>query len=108
MWVFREVIGALYAAFRQQTNNYITNSMSSGSEQPQSLNFALKAKYAFYATLIFFLVASPETYRTTQDVLGWLFTITTHEGAPTPLGFFFHTFGFFLILWGAMLFPRDT
>ena len=46
MWVFREVIGALYAAFRQQTNNYITNSMSSGSEQPQSLNFALKAKYA--------------------------------------------------------------
>ena len=72
------------------------------------LNFALKAKYAFYATLIFFLVASPETYRITQDVLGWLFTISTHDGTPTPLGFFFHTLIFFLVLWGTMLFPRDS
>jgi hypothetical protein len=82
--------------------------MSSGSEQPPSLNFALKAKYAFYSTLIFFLVASPETYKITQDVLGWLFTVTSRDGAPTPLGFFFHTLVFFLVLWGAMLFPRDT
>ena len=93
-------------------NNYITNSMSSGSAPtptpPPPLNFALKAKYAFYSTLIFFLIASPETYKITQDVLGWLFTISTHEGAPTPLGFFFHTLIFFLVLWGAMLFPRDA
>lgn len=83
-----------------------SNTKAEPSTHP--LNFALKAKYAFYATLIFFLVASPETYRITQDVLGWLFTISTHDGAPTPLGFFFHTFIFFLVLWGTMLFPRDS
>ena len=83
--------------------------MSSGSAPPPpSLNFALKAKYSFYATLIFFLVASPETYKITQNTLGWLFTVSEKGGAPTPLGFFFHTLVFFLVLWGAMLFPRDT
>jgi hypothetical protein len=82
--------------------------MSSGSAAPASLNFALKAKYSFYATLIFFLVASPETYKITQNTLGWLFIVSEKGGAPTPLGFFFHTLIFFLVLWGAMLFPRDT
>ena len=76
---------------------------------PNPLNFALKAKYAFYATLIFFLVASPETFRMTQNTFGpWLFTIADNVGAPTPLGFFLHTIIFFLVLWGAMLFPRDS
>lgn len=90
-------------------NNSSTNSMSSGSAPPPpSLNFALKAKYSFYATLIFFLVASPETYKITQNTLGWLFTVSEKGGAPTPLGFFFHTLVFFLVLWGAMLFPRDA
>jgi hypothetical protein len=82
--------------------------MSSGSAPSASLNFALKAKYSFYATLIFFLVASPETYKITQNTLGWLFIVSEKGGAPTPLGFFFHTLIFFLVLWGAMLFPRDT
>jgi len=76
---------------------------------PNPINFALKAKYAFYATLIFFLVASPETYRMTHGAVGsWLFPIADAGGAPTPLGFFFHTAIFFLVLWGAMLFPRDS
>jgi hypothetical protein len=76
---------------------------------PNPLNFALKAKYAFYATLIFFLAASPETFRMTQNAFGHrLFTIADSVGAPTPLGFFLHTIIFFLVLWGAMLFPRDT
>jgi len=75
---------------------------------PNPLNFALKAKYAFYSTLIFFLVASPETYRMTQNTFGWLFMISDHAGCPTPLGFFLHTVVFFFVLWGAMLFPRDS
>jgi hypothetical protein len=71
------------------------------------INIALKAKYAFYSTLIFFLIASPETYRVTQSFFGHIFTIA--EGScPTPLGFFFHTIVFFLVLWGIMLFPRDV
>lgn len=72
-----------------------------------SLNIALKAKYAFYSTLIFFLVANPETFKMTQRVFGWIFAIADGGGCPTSLGFFFHTFVFFLVLWGIMLFPKD-
>lgn len=74
---------------------------------PQPTNIALKAKYAFYSTLIFFLVASPETFKMTQKVFGWLFTIADSGGCPSSLGFFLHTVLFFLVLWGVMLFPRD-
>jgi hypothetical protein len=70
-------------------------------------NLALKAKYAFYSTLVFFLVANPETFRLTQKLLGWIITMADSAGCPTALGFFLHTGIFFLVLWGIMLFPRD-
>jgi len=70
-------------------------------------NMILKAKYAFYSTLIFFLVASPETYKMSQNLFGWGLTIADRNGAPTAYGFFLHTALFFVVLWGAMLFPRD-
>ena len=71
-------------------------------------NPALKAKYAFYSTLIFFLIANPETYKMTQKVLGWIFPIADGGGCPTASGFFLHTALFFFVLWGVMLFPRDS
>jgi hypothetical protein len=71
-------------------------------------NVALKAKYALYSALVFFIAANPETFRVTQAALGRFLTIADGSGHPTPLGFFFHTFVFFLMLWGLMLFPRDT
>ena len=71
-------------------------------------NAALKAKYAFYSTLIFFLIANPETYKMTQKVLGFVFTVADGGGCPTASGFFLHTFLFFLVLWAVMLFPRDS
>jgi hypothetical protein len=71
-------------------------------------NIALKAKYAFYSTLIFFLIANPETFKMTQKVLGWIFTVADNGGCPTATGFFFHTILFFLVLWAAMLFPKDS
>jgi hypothetical protein len=71
------------------------------------MNLALKAKYAFYSALVFFLVANPETFKMTERVLGWIFTIADIGGCPTAAGFFFHTIIFFLVLWGIMLFPRD-
>jgi hypothetical protein len=71
------------------------------------INLALKAKYAFYSTLIFFLVANPETFKMTERVFGWLFTIADVGGCPTATGFFFHTAIFFFVLWGIMLFPRE-
>jgi hypothetical protein len=70
-------------------------------------NVALKAKYALYSALVFFVVANPETYRVTQSAFGRFLSIADGAGHPTPLGFFFHTFVFFLMLWGLMLFPRD-
>jgi len=73
----------------------------------QEINIGLKAKFAFYSTLIFFLVANPETYKMTQQLLGHIFTISSESGCSTPYGFFFHSILFFFILWGIMLFPRD-
>jgi hypothetical protein len=70
-------------------------------------NVALKAKYAFYSTLIFFLIANPETFKMTQSVLGGIVRIADGGGCPTAPGFFLHTGLFFLVLWGVMLFPRD-
>jgi hypothetical protein len=81
--------------------------MSDKVESPPRVNFALKAKYAFYSTLIFFLIANPETFRMTQMVFGWIFTVADNGGCPTAIGFFFHSALFFLVLWGAMLFPKD-
>jgi hypothetical protein len=75
---------------------------------PPPPNMVLKAKYAFYSTLIFFLIANPETFKMSQNVFGWLFHVADNGGCPTASGFFLHTFLFFLVLWGAMLFPRDT
>lgn len=71
------------------------------------MNIALKAKYAFYSTLIFFLIANPETFKMTQKVLGWVFTVADMGGCPTAAGFFLHTTLFFFVLWGIMLFPKD-
>ena len=73
-----------------------------------TVNVGLKAKYSFYSTLIFFLVANPETYKMTQKVLGRFFFIADQSGSPSAAGFFFHTLVFFLVLWGAMLFPKDS
>jgi hypothetical protein len=77
------------------------------AEEGHQINIALKAKYAFYSTLIFFLVANPETYKLSQQFLGGFFTIANTSGFPSPLGFFFHSFLFFIVLLGIMLFPRD-
>ena len=71
------------------------------------VNIGLKAKYAFYSTLVFFLVANPETFKLTQRLLGGLLTFASDSGCPTAYGFFAHSLLFFLILWGMMLFPRD-
>ena len=76
-------------------------------EEPPHINIVLKAKYAFYSTLIFFLIANPETYKLTQQFLGRFIFIASDSGCPSPLGFFFHSFVFFIVLWGIMLFPRD-
>jgi len=81
---------------------------SESNEKQVPTNFALKAKYAAYTTLVFFLVANPETYKLMQKLIGHLVTIANaSDGCPTPQGFFIHSALFFTILWSLMLFPRD-
>jgi hypothetical protein len=83
---------------------------SSNSKELRSvpvINVALKAKYAFYSTLVFFLVANPETFKLTQRILGRFISIASDGGCPTAYGFFAHSIVFFIVLWGMMLFPRD-
>ena len=88
--------------------------MASSDKQPKiqpvrssGINYALKAKYAAYTTLVFFLIANPETYKMMQKFLGSLVTIASEGGCPTPAGFFIHSALFFVVLWSIMLFPRD-
>jgi hypothetical protein len=75
--------------------------------KPQTINFALKAKYAAYTTLIFFLIANPETYKLIQKFVGHWVTVASEGGCPTPSGFFIHAGLFFLVLWSFMLMPKD-
>ena len=70
------------------------------------LEIGLKAKYAFYSALVFFLIANPETFKLTQMLFGSMITLA-QGGCPTPAGLFFHTVIFFFFLLGIMLFPRD-
>ncbi len=80
---------------------------SSVSTNQPLTNVGLKAKYSFYSMLVFFLMANPETFKLTQRLFGNVFSIASEGGCPTAYGFFFHTFLFFLVMWGIMLFPRD-
>lgn len=84
-----------------------TRETPKNTEVPMRPNILLKAKYSFYSTLVFFLVANPETFKLMQRALGSFVTVASDSGCPTPIGFFVHTFLFFLILWGLMMFPRD-
>lgn len=67
----------------------------------------IKAKYSFYSTLVFFLIANPETYKIVQGVLGRIITIADTDGCPSAGGFFLHTALFFITMWGLMMFPSE-
>ena len=71
------------------------------------LNIGLKMKYSFYSALVFFLVANPETYILSQMLFGRYVSIASTSGCPTTLGFFMHTFVFFIVMCALMMFPRD-
>ena len=72
------------------------------------LNLGLKIKYSFYSALVFFLVASPETFKFMQQLFGTFITIASSGGCPTTTGFFIHTVIFFLVMLALMMFPRDN
>jgi hypothetical protein len=60
----------------------------------EKTNKLLAIKYAFYATIVFFLIANPETYSATQRFFGSFVTILSN-GVITPYGFLLHATLFF-------------
>jgi hypothetical protein len=69
------------------------------------MNILLKAKYSFYSALVFFLCANPETYKIMNSIFGGF--LANPGGCPTPIGLFFHTVLFFVVILALMMFPRD-
>ena len=67
----------------------------------------LKAKYAIYSALIFFLLANPETALVLQRIVGGLFNVVTSGGALTIYGLLLHTVLFFGVMLGLMLLPSE-
>lgn len=69
----------------------------------------LKAKYSFYSTLVFFLIANPETIRLLGKLVSpWVDVVEPGcPTAPTATGFFVQTAAFFCVMWGLMLWPGE-
>ena len=82
-----------------------TDSDRQGGLRGEINRIMLKAKYAIYCTLLFFLYANPYTYEVTNTWLGSVMSVLDNTGRPTPGGFGIHLTLFFLTLWGLMLSP---
>ncbi|VBB18180.1 hypothetical protein YASMINEVIRUS_1250 [Yasminevirus sp. GU-2018] len=64
----------------------------------------LLAKYAFYGTLLFFLVSSSDTYRLTGKLISGL---ANESGCPEMKGVIVHGLVFLVLLVLIMYFPKD-
>ncbi len=67
-------------------------------------NKGAKWKYSFYSALVFFVVASPQAYEISQQLLGTKLDIS-NNGAPTAAGLMLHTVVFMIALYGMMNLP---
>ena len=86
--------------------------MSTTTSEEKRLNFTfnrvlLKAKYALYSAIVFFLFANPETNMILQRFFGRFVDFITPTGAPTITGIFASTGLFFITMLGLMLLPSD-
>jgi hypothetical protein len=72
------------------------------------MNLLLQFKYAFYTTLVFFLMACPETYKTIQNLVGRFFGATlSSNGLPTVLGLAVQSALFFVVMVALLSIPRQ-
>ena len=60
----------------------------------------VKAKYAFYSGLVFFLLSNPETFKVTRELFGAM--MSSDSGCPRAVGLFVHTFVFMILLFFLM------
>jgi len=70
-----------------------------------ALSEGLKFKYSLYTTLLFFLLASPTSFRVSNRLFGG--AVASKGGCPTAVGFALHTFVFLVGLYGLMSLPHD-
>jgi hypothetical protein len=70
-----------------------------------ALTEGLKFKYSLYSALLFFLVASPTSFRLSSRLFGS--AVASKGGCPTAVGFALHTFVFLVALYGLMSLPHD-
>jgi hypothetical protein len=70
-----------------------------------ALSEGLKFKYSLYTTLLFFVLASPTSFRITNRLFGA--SVASSGGCPTAVGFALHTFVFLVGLYGLMSLPQD-
>jgi hypothetical protein len=70
-----------------------------------ALTEGLKFKYSLYTTLLFFLLASPTSFRVSNRLFGG--SVSSKGGCPTAVGFALHTFVFLIGLYGLMSLPHD-
>lgn len=72
------------------------------------MNLLLQLKYAFYTTLVFFLMACPETYKTVQNLAASLFSTTlSTNGLPTMIGLAVQSALFFVVMVALLSIPRQ-
>ena len=64
----------------------------------------LLAKYAFYSSLIFFLLSSTDAYNVTGNLVSGLTNMT---GCPNITGSIVHGLVFLVVLTIVMFFPKD-
>jgi magnesium-transporting ATPase (P-type) len=64
----------------------------------------LLAKYAFYSTLIFFLLSSSDAYNVSGSIISGL---TNSAGCPNISGAFVHGLVYLVVLTLVMFFPKD-
>ena len=70
------------------------------------MNLLLQLKYAFYTTLVFFLMACPETYKTVQHLASFTgYTLSTN-GLPTLIGIGVQSVLFFTVMVALLSIPR--
>ena len=70
-----------------------------------ALSEGLKFKYSLYTALLFFLLASPTSFRVSNRLFGG--SVASKGGCPTAVGFALHTFVFLVGHYGLMSLPHD-
>ncbi len=89
------------------TNTNINKDTTTNNSLLSFNRILLKAKYAFYSTVVFFLFANPETLIIMQKVFGSLISIVTISGVPTLNGILVSSLLFFITILTLMIIPLD-